>query len=178
AYFGEGSGEILMDSIDCDGSEESLTECSHNGWGQHDCSHSEDAGVECFLCLLYFPLKKAESTEITVSAESFEIPERPVRLVDGNSENQGRIEMFHSGEWGTVCDDGFGLQAALVVCRSMGYNHGYHYGDARFGEGSGNIWLDGVDCDGDEDSIEQCDHNEWVHHDCNHSKDAGVACCE
>uniref|UniRef100_A0A1X7SFF9 SRCR domain-containing protein n=1 Tax=Amphimedon queenslandica TaxID=400682 RepID=A0A1X7SFF9_AMPQE len=45
AYFGQGTGSILMDEVRCTGSESSLTSCSHRTF--HDCSHSEDAGVRC-----------------------------------------------------------------------------------------------------------------------------------
>ena len=47
AYFGQGSGPVLLDEVGCDGSEESLIECNHNDWGLHDCTHDEDAGVIC-----------------------------------------------------------------------------------------------------------------------------------
>ena len=48
ASFGRGSGNVLLDSVACDGSEDNLAECSHNGVGVHNCNHNEDAGVRCF----------------------------------------------------------------------------------------------------------------------------------
>ena len=42
-----GSGRILLDDVSCTGTEHSITSCSHRGWGINDCTHSEDAGVQC-----------------------------------------------------------------------------------------------------------------------------------
>lgn len=45
-----------------------------------------------------------------------------MRLVDENGQaNQGRVEVFYNGAWGTVCDDKFDRNAAAVVCTRMGY---------------------------------------------------------
>ena len=47
ATFGRGNGTIGMGDVRCTGNERSLTECRHNGWGKHNCDHSEDVGVIC-----------------------------------------------------------------------------------------------------------------------------------
>lgn len=45
--YGEGEGQILLDDVICSGSEANLLECTHRGLFDHDCTHSEDAGVRC-----------------------------------------------------------------------------------------------------------------------------------
>ena len=98
-----------------------------------------------------------------------------VRLVNGPSKYEGRVEVKYNGEWGTVCDDGWTLSAAQVVCRELGFGPavfariGWYYG-----QGYGPIWLDDVICVGNESSIKKCQNSGWGVHDCDHSKDAGV----
>ena len=47
AFFGQGDGDIILDEMSCTGTESDISECTHNGYLNHDCSHSEDAGVVC-----------------------------------------------------------------------------------------------------------------------------------
>ena len=47
AEFGQGHDQIWLDNVHCTGSEGSLDQCEHNGWGAHNCGHYEDAGAVC-----------------------------------------------------------------------------------------------------------------------------------
>jgi hypothetical protein len=100
-----------------------------------------------------------------------------VRLANGTS-SQGRVEVFYAGQWGTVCDDGWTTNEALVVCRQLGYMGSITTAVKRayFGEGNGPIWMDNVNCDGTESYLQNCWFVGWGIHDCDHSEDAGVIC--
>ena len=85
-----------------------------------------------------------------------------VRLVNGGSISGGRVEVFHNGTWGTVCDDYWDLNDAKVVCRQRGYGRAIKaYISAAFGPGDGTIWMDDINCTGSERSLTECPHNGW-----------------
>ena len=101
-----------------------------------------------------------------------------VRLANGGA-SYGRVEIYYSGAWGTVCDDLWDINNANVVCRELGFSratsapHG-----ARYGGGTGNIWLDDVESSGGKVSLFNCAHAGWGPGDSGygHHGNAGVVC--
>lgn len=127
------------------------------------------------------------------------IPEKKVRLVQSlphMNEKQGRLEVWHAGQWGTVCDDEFDDTDAAVVCRTLGWtggskwfsNAGY-YGwlskdpnhDAQESElgalGNGPIWLNRMRCAGTENNFLDCPRGiTFYHTGCSHWEDVFMKC--
>lgn len=100
-----------------------------------------------------------------------------VRLVNGSSRCSGRIEVHHNQRWGTVCDDGWDLADAEVVCRQLGCGTAVSApGKALFGQGHDPVWLDEVNCMGTEGAITECRLKRWGDHNCKHDEDASVVC--
>ncbi|XP_013380449.1 fibropellin-1-like [Lingula anatina] len=104
----------------------------------------------------------------------------PYRLVGAkfNGKYGGRVEVYHNGVWGTVCDDGWDNTDAKVFCKSLGLSYSRALGlqSAYFGQGRGPIWLDDVGCTGSESNIASCTHRGWGTHNCGHTEDASVLC--
>ena len=103
-----------------------------------------------------------------------------VRLVNGASDSEGRVEVLRQGEeWGTVCDSSWDHRDAKVVCRQLGLptadamaaNRG------RFGYGNGSILLSYVRCNGWESNLASCNSRDPSRY-CSHAEDAGVQCGE
>eukprot|EP00057_Strongylocentrotus_purpuratus_P010657 XP_011665131.1 PREDICTED: uncharacterized protein LOC578355 [Strongylocentrotus purpuratus] len=154
AEYGPGSGDILLDEVECTGSEISLEDCIKSEFGVNNCDHSEDAGVIC-------------TDPISLD----------VRLVDGPNNNSGRVEVQENGSWGTICDDGWDAKDANVVCRMLGFfGAAYAPVQATYGEGVGDISLRNVDCIGTEINLGTCFHDRPEPFDCAHGEDAGAAC--
>jgi len=107
-----------------------------------------------------------------------------VRLFGGPNPHTGRVEVYtnstgglHDAEWGTVCDDDWDIQDAKVVCQQLGYPDAVAAPrDAHYGQGTGPIWLDNVQCLGNESDLLMCINNGIGYHNCKHEEDASVEC--
>ena len=112
--------------------------------------------------------------DITVAREG------SVRLVNGAGANEGRVEIFFSGQWGTVCDNDWDFADATVVCHQLGYLRAVEAPrSAFFGTGSGPSWYRSLDCTGTERSLTECNSSNYNYNfgsACSHSQDAGVVC--
>ena len=67
-----------------------------------------------------------------------------VRLVNGSTKYEGRVELLIDGEWGTMCGerDGFDYADAVVVCRELGYGRAVSKSQTPdFGPGNGSVWF-------------------------------------
>ncbi len=108
----------------------------------------------------------------------------PIRLAGGPGSNEGRIEVYHEGTWGIVCDDTYveSQRVALVniVCRQLGFTGTGHQwiGNAgsTYGHGSGIFIMDDVQCTGSEDTLIQCPFLGWRKHNCGTSETLAVRC--
>ncbi|KAL9961183.1 hypothetical protein ACROYT_G030081 [Oculina patagonica] len=104
------------------------------------------------------------------------VTEGTIRL-NGSAPSTGRVEIFQSDQWGTICDHGWYINDANVVCKQLGFPKASHANSgATHGQGSGTIWMNGVACSGSESHILDCSHRECLNNDCTHNRDASVQC--
>ncbi|KAL5014142.1 hypothetical protein ScPMuIL_008412 [Solemya velum] len=150
------SGATWLDgTFRCTGNETDLMGCSIPPFEQD---------IDCF-----------DGEAITINCTAT-VPTLDVRLVGGNVDTEGRVEVLTGGTWGTVCDDNWSNQDAAVVCHMLGFPaaHARATMGGVFGEGSGDIKFDEVQCTGNENSLIDCRKD--TTNDCDHSEDAGVMC--
>ena len=131
--------------------------------------------------MLYMQTSKCAVDSYSAS-HPFAVPVVPdeysVRLVQGIiGDHEGIVEIYRNGQWGTICDDRWGINDANVVCHQLGFGDAVATPDTNyFGRGDLNkpILLDEVACTGTERNLGEC--TSATVHDCTHSEDAGVRC--
>ncbi|TRZ03033.1 hypothetical protein DNTS_001871 [Danionella cerebrum] len=129
-YFGEGVGSVWMDAVQCNGTEDSLLNCTSQKWGINNGSHLNDAGVIC----------------------------DNLKLVSGPSPCEGRLQLLRGRLWGGVCFSGWDALDATVVCHEMSCGDSGQP-KAYTPPSVNNIWMDGVACTGNEGSIQKCPYS-------------------
>ncbi|XP_047659782.1 scavenger receptor cysteine-rich type 1 protein M130-like, partial [Tachysurus fulvidraco] len=145
---------MCVTGFSCSGSEDHL----------RNCSSAQAENVNC---------SSGEHLYITCSDPS------SIRLVGSGGDCAGRLEVFHSGSWGTVCDDSWGIEDVQVVCRQLQCGEALsNHTPAWFGPGTGSIWLNKVECEGNETSLWNCRYQLCEEGECVHHKDVGVVCSE
>ncbi|CAK6963040.1 galectin-3-binding protein A-like isoform X2 [Scomber scombrus] len=103
--------------------------------------------------------------------------EGDVRLTGSQSTSEGRVEVYHDGKWGTVCDDGWDMAEAQVACRQLHFPGAKSVVEGKeYGQASGPIWLDDITCKGTENRLITCGFKSWGVTDCTHKEDVGVIC--
>ena len=106
-------------------------------------------------------------------------PEGDISIPSGAAKEQvtGTVELYHAGQWQSVCDDQWENVDAGVVCRQLGYAAGTAVTGQSFGTGqAARYLLDDVHCAGTETSLFACPHTGLGVHNCGSDERAGVTC--
>ena len=95
----------------------------------------------------------------------------------GERSQEGRVEVFLFGQWGTVCDNEWDIVDATVVCHQLGYLRAVGAPrSAAFGAGSGPSWYSNVRCAGTESNLTECSKSGLLGEACSHHRDVGAVC--
>ncbi|KAI4883388.1 hypothetical protein NFI96_018111 [Prochilodus magdalenae] len=162
AAFGRGEDQVWKEELQCRGNESQIYFCPTSPSLKHNCSHDSDVGLLC-----------AEHTVNRYRARGY----IEARLVNDLNSCSGRVELQYLSEWGTVCDVSWDMRAASVLCGQLKCGSAVAVvGSDWFGEGSGRIWADVFDCQGNETHLSQCPISSWSRSACSHRQDVGLIC--
>ncbi|XP_077136598.1 lysyl oxidase homolog 3 isoform X1 [Ranitomeya variabilis] len=179
-YLDRQKPSFRLHSVKCLGTEVHLSLCPFEVYKVNNSAACQDGGPVVISCTLgsafaaqntaHMAMKKKK---VVQEAQREEI----IRLKGGSRPGEGRVEVLKNGQWGTVCDDRWDLQAASVICRELGFGSAKEaLPGARMGQGMGPVHMNEVRCTGNEQSLFDCQYKNITQEDCKHSEDASVKC--
>ncbi|PAA57754.1 hypothetical protein BOX15_Mlig019311g3 [Macrostomum lignano] len=196
--FSQGSGQFLMNSVDCSGindTDASLYDCQHAGWKQGSCSINNIAGLVCrrqractskeFRCVDRCVPLSAMCNGIS------DCPDMSDEMTCGNmtlqlrgvnnslTESAGFLEVIRGNISGTICDDQFGERELQVACRHLGFARG---GGRIVSQGTYEVprdlvmWVHDIACNGSESNLFDCNIASWGNSHCDVSEAVAIQC--
>jgi deleted-in-malignant-brain-tumors protein 1 len=158
ADFGTPIGESFLKGVKCSGHEKTIFNCSREDIYAERCNSADVVKVLC------------NRLDVVTNIGN------PVRLVNGSSIYNGRLEVYYNGVWGTVCGQGWQCSSSVVVCRQLGFGPPSDYSKKYNDQGVGVILLDDVVCTGNEWELTGCSTSQWSMHNCRHIEDISIEC--
>ncbi|XP_062433648.1 scavenger receptor cysteine-rich type 1 protein M130-like [Rhea pennata] len=152
--LGPGLSPVELSGLQCEGTETHLAQCNITLPNATLADRAEDAAVVCS-------------------------GSQQVRLASGPGRCAGRVEVYIQGAWSRVCEDTWDLWDATVVCRQLGCGRALAApGSARYGQGSGPVWLGAGGCSGAEETLWDCPAPAPEQDGCKQGAGAAAVCSE
>merc|ERR1712130_120711 len=175
-YYSPTGVQFAMDEVSCPRRNfMSLLDCNFDR--QHNCARGEEMVLECVGGAVNGGAGFQVNTRPAVPVSQPQQIARPIggqlanhKLVEVTSSrpNKGVLMVYYNGQWGTVCDDGFGQSEADVACRAMHYDAAATYANTRNSPGystppGSDFMLDDVSCNSNEISLLDCQASRTIH---------------